>query len=204
MGPLSLAVALCGLQLAFANASLPPYNQQVSGTDQQQQPQQQQQPPSAAPGGGTSGATDDLYSIDRIRTQLNELPVLRTSSPPDSRLPRYRVEVVGKQFGLRNWQALVATPPSPVPMPFGGTNYFDMTRLNTRPEILTNREGLGVLTTAAETYLVTYLVRKFVESHRKSAVAKVRAEVQAELAEVLAHNARIEAARANTADVRKK
>lgn len=180
------------------SADTPAEARQSQGAQQQQPAQQQQTPP---PASGTSSTGSELFSIDRIRRELERQPRLTVAAPhPD--LPVYRLRIEGYPFRLLTWQDYFAVPHSSVPGPIGGSDYYEMQRLITPPQAwgsaaFTNRDVLGMLMTQVETALTVALVKKAIEARRDAGPARAHAEVQQELAEIAAHNARVAAGQAD-------
>jgi len=170
----------------------------------EQPPQQQQQSGAATPIPPSAPASGlvDQHSLERIRTQL-EQPQPPTIVPLKPDMPLYHVEVFGYRFRFPEWQKDFVIPVSPVPQPFGGSDYYEMMRLITPPLLgkgadpQANRDGLGMLQVAGETWLAGLLVKRAVAAHQKAAPARARREVLQELAAVAAHNARVAAGQAD-------
>jgi len=178
---------------------------------QQQPPQQQQSPPppqqaqqpqpaSSAPAGAVSPGTD-LFSVDRIRKQLDRPPAF-TFTMPDPKLPVYRLRVEGFRFKLPTWQQNFLPPQSSwVRQPFGGADYYEMQRLITPPQAwgsapFSNGEVLGMLVSQATSSLAVDLIKKGLDARRNGVVTRARQEVQQELADIAAHNAQVTAGQA--------
>ncbi len=159
-------------------------------------PQQPQQPAQQAPPAPASAAAPggELFSIGRIRKDLERPPAF-TFSTQDPKLPVFRLRIEGYSFEMPSWQQSFVIPPSPVPQPLGGTDYDDMKRLITPPDLraIQNRDAAGIVQASAETAVALALFKKVKEARANAAVARARAEVQQELKDLEAHNARVAA-----------
>jgi hypothetical protein len=160
-----------------------------------QQPAAQQPPPPPI----DNSPVSDLFSIDRIRKELERQPRIGFAMP-DPSLPRYRVEIEGyrHQFKLPDWRENFRISTSPVPQPLGGSDYYEMQRLNTLPQAwgsaaFSNSDLLKMYGLSGAYGLAGVLIKKGIEARQNAAVERARAEVQQELADVLAHNARVAA-----------
>lgn len=170
-----------------------------------QQPSGQAQPPTQNPQSGTS-TISDLFSIDRIRRDLERQPRL-TFAAPTPNLPRYRAEIEGRQipeyrFALPDWRSNFILPSSPVPQPLGGSDYYEMQRLITQPQAwgsaaFSNSDLLKMYGLSAAYGLAGVLIKKGIEARENAANERARAEVQQELADVAAHNARVASGQAD-------
>lgn len=161
----------------------------------QQPPAQQQHP--AASSSGTASPGSDLFSIDHIRRELERQPTL-TFTMPDPNLPLFRLRIEGYHYQLPTWQQNFVVPHSPVPVPLGGSDFYEMQRLNTAPQAwgsapFTNSDLLKMSGLSGAYGLAGALIKKGLEARADAAVARARAEVRQELADVAAHNARVAA-----------
>jgi hypothetical protein len=181
--------------------------QSAPGASGQQEPQQQstQQPPPPRPSVNPDLAADDLFSIDRLRQDLQRKPTI-IFIVPDPNIPRFKVEVEGKRWQLPSLQQRLAAaiPKMAVQVPFGGTTAADMTRLNTPPQFLgssgfTNAEVAQLPLFAVETWFGKTMVKKALEARHNAESARMREQIRQELAAVEEHNARVAAGQSDGA-----
>ncbi len=151
------------------------------------------------------GSFDDIYSIERIKKELERKPAL-TFTMPDPNAPRYRVEIQGQRaMALPGWQQNFRVPVPPVPQPFGGSDYYTMQRLNTPPQYwgsapFTNSDLLKTWGLTGAYGLAGALIKKGIEARQSAAEARAHQEVLQELADLQEHNARIAAGQADGDD----
>ncbi len=202
----SLLIALLmvgGVAARAAAASQPQQTAQQSEQDQQTRPAAANTDQQAPPPPASGSTVTDLFSIDRIRRDLERQPAIRFSMP-DRNLPRYRLEVEGfrRTFQLPDWRANFVIPSSPVPQPLGGSDYYEMQRLNTQPaawgsSAFSNSDLLKMYGLTAAYGLAGVLIKKGIEARQNQEVQQIRDEVRQELAAVEAHNARVAAGQAD-------
>ncbi len=192
--PVVLAVLLLQLPADRAAAGQAP---QAGQQEEAAQPGAvpQAAPPPVVP--SLPASSDDLFSIEHIRRELERSPTL-TFTMPDPNVPRYRVEIQGKKFQLPTLGERLSIPKSPVQVPWGGTERADMMRLNTPPEFygsapFSNGDLLKMSALTGAYGLAGALLKKAIDARASAADARERAAVQQELAEVAAHNARVAA-----------
>ena len=178
---------------APAQAQQPASQQQPA---QQPPPQQPAQQPSAT-SSTTGSSVSDLFSIDRIRKELERQPTLSFSAA-NPNLPVYRLRVEGYPFQMPTWQQNFVLPTPPVPQPLGGSDYYEMQRLNTAPQAwgssaFSNSDLVKMYGLTGAYGLAGALIKKGIEARASAAAARARAEVQQELADLEAHNARVAA-----------
>ncbi len=211
---LSVVLAVVLLQTAPAAAGgNSPAAAPPSPPQQQQQQQQHAQPPQQPPPTSSSATSpvSDLFSIDHIRRELERQPALSFAAA-DPTLPRYRVRIEGYGFELPSWQKNFVLPHSPVPQPLGGSDFYEMQRLNTAPQAwgsapFSNSDLLKMYGLTGAYGLAGALIKKGLEARENAAAARARAEVQQELADLAAHNAQVAAGQAGdgttTSDAKK-
>jgi hypothetical protein len=183
----------------------------VTAPAQQSQPAQPQQPPPpqqpAQPAGASStgsSSSNDLFSIDRIRKELERQPTINFSTA-DPNLPVYRLRIEGYRFQLPTWQQNFVLPQSSVPQPLGGADYYEMQRLITPPQAwgsapFSNSDLVKMYGLSGAYGLAGVLIKKALDARSEAAVARARAEVQQELADLEVHNARVAAGQVDDGD----
>jgi hypothetical protein len=195
MAFVAVAIALLMLQPVPGPGS--PAGGRPSDDRRQQTPAVAKQAPPAQPAPQTS--SDDLFSIDHIRKELEQQPTL-TFTMPDPNAPRYHVDIQGSRFELLDLQKRLAAalPKSSVPGPLGGSDYYEMMRLNTPSQYFgsapfTNGDLLKMSALTGAYGLAGLLVKKGLEARRSAAQAQEHDQVQQELEAIAAHNARVAA-----------
>lgn len=180
---------------------------QPGQTATQPQPQNQQAQPASSQQQQPTPASvsDDLFSLDRIRRDLERRATI--TLPPSSRnLPVYRLLIEGYQFKAPSWRDNFAAPVPPVPEPLGGSDFYRMQSLATLPQAwgsptpFANSAVTDVYGVPSAGGLVGALITKGLEARRNAAATRLHEEVQQELADIAAHNARVAAGRADPDD----
>jgi len=198
---------LLSLVLAVAVLQNPPGAPEPGQTPPSEVETSRQAP--TRPSGSASDATtlDDLVSIDHIRREIERQPTL-TFRMPDPGQARFQVEIQGYRFDLKKFPQDFVIPRSPVPMPFGGADHYEMMRLITPPQYwgsapFTNADLLKMSALTGAYGLVGALIKKGLDAGAHAKRTRAQDEVQQELEQIAAHNALV-AAGLDDADARKK
>jgi hypothetical protein len=187
---------LAGVEMTACDAGaqdLAPLPAQQQAAPPPRQLQQQPSPPSSS---GTSPASD-LFSIDRIRKEMERPPAI-SFAKPDPKLPVFRLTIEGYRFQMPSWRDNFLQGGSPAPQPPGGSDFHRMQALATGPVAWgtptpfgatgpTNVSGPGM------SGLLMALIKSAMKSSKEEAVGRAHAEVQQELADLAVHNARVAA-----------
>jgi hypothetical protein len=167
----------------------------------------QQSPPGAAgarqtaasqsASAGGASIFDSLVSIEHIRREIERQPTL-SFRVLDPNQPRFHVEIQGYRYKPEQFPQDFVIPRSPVPMPFGGAERYEMMRLTTPPQYwgsapFTNADLLKMSALTGAYGLAGALIKKGIEASARARQARVHDEVEQELEAIAAHNALVAA-----------
>jgi hypothetical protein len=145
----------------------------------------------------TSSVLDSLVSIDRIRREIEREPKLSFRMPDPSQA-RFQVEIQGYRYRAEHFPEDFVIAKSPVPMPIGGADHYEMMRLITPPQYwgsapFNNADLLKMWGLTGAYGLAGALIKKGIDASARARDAQLRDEVRQELEQVEAHNALVRA-----------